>query len=184
MVRSIRRLLTAPRRFARDRSGIAAVEFAMILPILLVMYLGAIELGDAMTIKRKVTRVTSTLNDLITQTETITDADMTNILDAAASIITPYATTTLSIRVTAVETDHNGVGRVQWSDARNTNAYTKNQVVSLPSSLSTANNYLVMSEVSYAYTPIIGRFIASTLDLEDRFYLKPRTSAEIDRTTN
>ncbi len=61
------------RRFAGDRKGVSAVEFALILPLMLALYFGGIELGDALTIKRKVTRVTSSLSDLVTQSTTISD---------------------------------------------------------------------------------------------------------------
>ena len=72
-------------RFAADRSGVSAIEFAFILPLMLALYLGGIELGDAYSVKRKVTRVTSSLSDLVTQSKAISDADIAAITIGASS---------------------------------------------------------------------------------------------------
>ena len=109
-----RRLCLVPKRLARrfgdDQSGLAALEFALILPIMVALYLGGVEIGDALTIKRKVTSVTSSLSDLVTQAKVIDDKDMNNIFDAAASIITPYDENKLRIKVSGVAIDFEGQG--------------------------------------------------------------------------
>jgi Flp pilus assembly protein TadG len=51
----------------RDRSGIAATEFAVIVPIMLVMFFGVVEFSSAVAVDRKVTLVSRTLSDLTAQ---------------------------------------------------------------------------------------------------------------------
>lgn len=172
------------RRFAQSRSGLSAVEFALILPVMVGLFFGGTELSDGLTISRKVTHITSSLSDLITQSKTITDADMANILDAAASVITPYSNSLLKIKVTQVKIDANSVATVSWSDAQNDTALTPGSPISIPAALRTPSSYLITAEVHYAYTPTVGYILTGTYDLTDKFYLRPRLSDSITRTAS
>jgi Flp pilus assembly protein TadG len=171
------------RRLAADQRGLSAVEFALILPIMLALYFGAVELGEALTIDRKVNLVTSTLADLVTQSKEITDTDMANIFNAATSIMTPYATTTLRMKITGVNIDANSKATVSWSYAQNDTALASGSAVTLPGALLQANTFLVVSEVHYPYTPAIGYIMTGTYDLTDTLYLSPRVSAKICQNT-
>jgi Flp pilus assembly protein TadG len=108
---------------------------------------------------------------------------MTNILDAASSVMTPYATgSLLQIRISQIKIDATGKATVNWSDARNMTALTKGSTVTgLPSAVVIANTYLVTAEVHYAYTPTIGYVMTGSFDLKDQFYLRPRLSDCISR---
>ena len=169
------------RRLVGDRSGVSAVEFALLLPLMLALYFGTVEIGDALTIDRKVTHVTSSLADLVTQSRTISDADMGNILDATASIMTPYDDNLLRIKVSGVSIDADGVATVQWSDARNDTAYAVNTVITLPQQVNQPNTFIVTAEVHYTYTPTIGYLITGAFDMEDHFFLRPRLAETINR---
>ncbi len=169
------------RRLLKDRSAISAVEFALLLPLMLTLYIGGIQLSDALTISRKVTHVTSSLGDLVTQSKSITNADMTNILDAASSVMAPYSSTPLEIKVSGISIDSNGKATVAWSDARNATALTVGSTVTLPGAVDQPNSFLVTAEVHYPYTPSIGYVLTGSFDLHDQFYLRPRLSDTITR---
>ena len=173
-------------RFGRDRRGVSAVEFALILPLMVTLYLGGNELGHGLTIARKVTHVGSTLADLVTQSKNITNTDMTNILNAAASVMTPYPIASLlKIKVSGITIDSTGKAKVTWSDALNDTALTVGSVVtSLPAAVKTANTFIVTTEVHYAYTPSIGYVMSGTFDLKDQFYLRPRLSDTVTRSAS
>jgi Flp pilus assembly protein TadG len=171
-------------RLGRDRRAVSAVEFALILPLMLAIYLGGNELSHALTIARKVTHVTSSLGDLVTQSKKITNVDMTNILNAAASVMTPYPSgTLLKIKVSGIAIDANSVAKVAWSDALNDTPLTVNAVVTnLPAAVKTPSTFIVTAEVHYSYTPVIGYVMTGTFDLKDQFYLRPRLSDTITRS--
>ena len=75
---------SASSRFAQDRRGVSAVEFAMLLPLMLTLYLGTVEISQGVGIDRKVTLTTRTVADLASQVSSINNADMTNMLNAVA----------------------------------------------------------------------------------------------------
>ena len=47
----------ASRRFVGDRSGSSVVEFALLLPLMMTMYFGSIQVTDAISADRQVTLV-------------------------------------------------------------------------------------------------------------------------------
>ena len=77
-------------RLARDVRAISAVEFAMILPIMVTLFLGGTELSQAISVKRKSVLVNRTIADLVAQDSQITNAEMTGIFNASAAVIQPY----------------------------------------------------------------------------------------------
>ncbi len=83
-----------PRVWSTIRSGIAATEFAVIVPIMLVMFFGTVEISSGVAVDRKVTLVARTLSDLTSQSsESVSDTDMTNLFAKLTqhAIMTPYS---------------------------------------------------------------------------------------------
>ncbi len=180
----LRALVLADRAIAlkRDVRALAATEFALIVPIMVLLYIGGVEVTRAMTANRKVAHLTSTIGDLVSQTRDISDTEMANIFEAAEAIMVPYETgDRLQILLSFVRLDANMVARVVWSDAVNRNALAVNTVVTVPDALKQANTYLVMSEIDYLYDPILRYFFSGPFTLEDERFLRPRLSDTITR---
>ena len=116
--------LQALGRFAGDRRGVSAVEFALLAPLMISLYLGSVEVSDGVIADRKVTLTAAALANLTAQVATISTSDMTNILDASSAIIAPYSAGNLKMTVTCVNIDANKKATVKWSVTRNgANAY-------------------------------------------------------------
>jgi Flp pilus assembly protein TadG len=170
------------RRLARDERGISAVEFAMLLPLMVTLYLGGVEVSQAVAVDRKVTLVSRTLGDLVAQATNVTTSDMTNIMAASAAIVVPYSDSKLKITVSSVKIDSAGVAKIAWSDTKNGTARTVGTTVTLPTALNMANSTLIWAEAQYAYTPAIGYVITGTMNLKDQIYMRPRLSDCVTRT--
>src|SRR4051812_6496823 len=168
-------------KFAQDRRGVSAVEFAMLLPLMITLYLGSVEISQGIGIDRKVTLTTRTVADLASQVSSINNADMTNMLNASAAVIAPYDTSKLKVTVSAVTIDSSGVAKVAWSDTLNGTKRAVGATVTLPAALNVANTTLIWSEVAYSYTPAIGYVITGTLNLSDQIYMRPRLSDTVTR---
>ena len=169
--------------FYRDRKGVSAVEFATVLPFMLIAYLGSVEVGNGINAKVRVAQTTRTVADLATQYFTIKNADMTGILSASSAVMAPFSTSSLVITLSEVTTDASGNATITWSDSLNGSPRAVGQPVTLPSGLQTPNISLIWSEVKYAYTPNLGYVMTGTYDLTDKFYLNPRLSAKVCQNT-
>ncbi len=169
---------------ARDERGVSAVEFAMLLPLMVSLYLGAVELSQGIGADRKVTLTARTVADLVSQVTSINNADMTNSLNAASSVIAPFSTAQLKVVVSSIAIDAQGKATIAWSDTLNGTARAKGSTVTLPSALAIPSSSLIWSEVSYTYKPVIGHVVTGTLNLKDQIYMRPRMSDSVARTTS
>jgi Flp pilus assembly protein TadG len=162
-------------RFARDRRGVSAVEFALLAPLMIGLYLGCAEVSDGVGADRKVSLVAAALANLPAQVTTISAGEMTNILDASSAIIKPYSASKLKMTVSCINIDATRNATVKWSVTRN--GTSPSGSITIPTALALPNSQLIFSQVSYDYTPTVGYTITGTLTLSDKMYMSPRISA-------
>ncbi len=166
--------------FASHESGAAAVEFALILPVMLVIFVGVTQVGEAVSISHKVTVTARTITDLVTREPSpLAVSKLNTDLQAAAQVMAPYPSSALIVTVSEISTDANAKATVDWSGSwpNNANALTTGSAFTLPKSLSGANITVVYGQVSYGYTPLLGNKIIGPIALSDSIYLYPRTGA-------
>lgn len=175
----ISRLQRGLRNLARDTRGVSAIEFALILPLMITMYIGAVEFSDALTVKRRVTAVASATADLTAQADEVSASDVNDIFTAATSILTPYSTTPISIVLTSVVADANNNTTVEWSCALQGAPKSQGAAFELPAGLTQPFSSIVVAEVSYNYSPPLGKLIVGNINMSETFYLRPRVSLKV-----
>ena len=197
-------LLFRVRKFSTDAHAVAATEFAIIVPFMLVLLVGGVELSDGMAINVKVSATAHSVADMVTQNTSLSTAQMQNILTGATTIIAPYPVNNsqLLVTVSEVSSDANGNMTLQWSQSYDGTTFGPGRpsigsstsppypALSVPTSLNgTAGNpnnpnsqndqvSFIVSEVSYAYTPNLGYTISGTVNLADSDWLFPRCSTD------
>lgn len=176
-------ILLAIRRLARNNRGISAVEFALLVPIMITLFIGGSEVTQGITIKRKTTIATRTIADLVAQSSTLSDSDMTAIFAATAAVIAPYPAGNLKLVVSNIQIDANNNASVVWSSGYNGGtARAAGSTVTLPTGLNAfPKTSLIWAEAEYEYTPTIGYVISGSVDLKDKLYLRPRLVNCIER---
>lgn len=167
-------------RFWRDRRGVSALEFALVAPVLILLYLGLAELSQGMSAKRRVTHAASVLGDLTAQTDKVTMAELDDILNGASTVILPFSATGLKLRITSVTADANGVPKADWSRPKGgMTAYGTGQQVPLPAGLLSAGESLVVSEASYTYSSPVASVLPKPLTFNEKFYLRSRKGSKV-----
>jgi Flp pilus assembly protein TadG len=173
---SVTRLM---RRFARDGRGAAAIEFAIILPVMAGVAFATSEICNAISLERKLTVTSRAISDIVAQSLAVSDADMLNVLKAGKVMLQPFPETTLKLRVTAVNIDNSGKATVAWSDASAGDPRGTNTAVTLPTALLIPNTQIIWGEVAYNYTPlpsIIKPLWPFTYE-QNQFFARPRDSS-------
>ncbi len=192
------RQFKAPRfkRLAGDEQGAAAVEFALILPLLLLLFLGTIEASSLITVDRRVNVVSGTVGDLVARTDPTVPLDVALLSDyfqASEGIIFPYEPGELQQVVTIIEVDDEGTATVDWScgynggvalDAddpytppANVESYWESmKAIAQPPA---GSGYVVASESQYSYLPLLGLVFTEELNLHRTSYYLPRYQAAI-----
>lgn len=171
-------------RFAHDRRAVAAVEFALIMPFMLMLYMGSIELSQLISVDRKVASVASTVGDLVARSNgEITAGQVDDYFDASRLIMTPYPAGGLKQLVTLVSIDAGGDTSVEWSRPFNgATAKTNGASYPLPSEITdiAADSYVVVSEAQLQYEPWGGYFFNSSFNLYKQYFHVPRFGEEIE----
>lgn len=166
----------------RDRRGVAAVEFALIAPVMVLLYLGGTELTRVLSVDRKVSMAARVASDLVArQTNSVmTAAELNTALDGASAMLAPFATGPLGLVVSSVVIDDKGKATVSWSVSRNGKALTKGSAVTLPAGIAVNSSSLIVAEASYAYPALFDLVIkGGTLDLSESSYMRPRNLSRV-----
>ncbi len=191
--RSVRAI---PGALAKDRRGVAAVEFAFIAPILLVLYFVTMEVSQGIETNKKVGRAASMVADLITQQQDIGVSEVDAIMQIGESTLQPYNRTKPSIFVTGIQISNDATPKatVAWS-RKLVNGATSKDVpagtsATVPAQLKIAGTFLVEVKAQLDYRPVIawtadakqklGLLSAfDNINMSERYYLRPRMSDSI-----
>ncbi|UDL92803.1 pilus assembly protein [Mesorhizobium sp. PAMC28654] len=192
----IARIWTKAARFRADRRGVAAIEFAFIVPVLLIMYFTTMEASQAIEASKKVSRIGSMVADLVTQQQTIVKADIDAIMQIGTSTLQPYNRSVPDIIITAIQVTTDATPRVLvvWSrrvvGGVNGVDAAPNTPTTVPASLKIAGTFLIRVQSNLAYKPIItwsaggeqrlGLTSAfDSITMGETYYLRPRRSQTI-----
>jgi Flp pilus assembly protein TadG len=165
-----------------DTRGVAATEFAIVVPFMLVLLVGGVELGNGMAIGVKVSMTAHTIADLVSRNACVTDSAVSTMLGASSATIAPYSAASATFTVSEVSTDAQGRATVTWSKSLNGSPRATGTPMTLPTSLGTpspANISLILGEVTYQYTPNLGYTISGTVPISESYYLFPRVSSVV-----
>ena len=185
-----RRLLIKLKLLRDDNSGIAALEFAIIAPILILLFLGTLEVSLAVSVDRKVSRISSSIADLITRhkTGTILRSELDEFVKIADRIMFPY-NDQVAVSIVAVKVI-NGTPEVQWRyTAGGGTAPAAGQPFPIPNSIQTDGSFLVSAHVKTDHAPAFqfvnyenGRltFDGASIELQEQMFLRPRAINEFD----
>lgn len=177
-----------PAKFTADRSGVAAVEFALILPFLLVLLIGMAETTSALNQDRKVSQIASSVADLVAQSESISTSEAADIMLAASAIMSPYESSRLSVTIASVSFDGNGNAEVDWSvdeDGGTPWAAGSEPPIEIPDTVAKAGTSIVVGQSSYTYIPMFADLAqnlfprAASIPMGDVYFLRPRLSTSV-----
>jgi Flp pilus assembly protein TadG len=141
-------LMSRIRRLWSDRSGVGAVEFALIAPLLLMIYITVFELTIGLSISKRVTRASGTIADLVTQEESITKATLGTMVNVAQSIFVPYGVPTTNIKITGIQvTGTTPTVKWSWNEAGG-KPYSTGSTIDIPANMKVADAFIVHAEVS------------------------------------
>lgn len=172
-----------PARFRKDESGVALVEFALILPVLLLALLGSVDLTRAMMADRKLSSMSSSVGDLVAREENMREVTMDQIFDAVAPLMTPFNADLADIRVTSLRVEENGGerrARVRWSRGQNMSNLAEDAIVDVPDELLQNTLGLIFVEGAYDYQPLFGLVISEPIRFREELFFVPRVSAVVE----
>ena len=185
---SINSLINCITTFKADCKGTSAIEFALMVPVMIFIYYGTIELSKFYIEKNQVETISETVADLVTQGKSITTDQLEDIFKISTKTLDAAMEAKLNIAVTAVRTlpDENGQpeSKVTWSESK-TGQNTKSEgstYSDLPEDLAQNYETIIVTELFYQHRSILEFFLKGDKSFDRRFLNKPRYSSDIPCT--
>ena len=179
------------RQFQAANSGAAAVEFALILPIMLMVYIGTTEASALIMMDRKIQSVAGAVGDLVARSDgTISKTTLTDYFAAASGIMNPYDSDQVKQVVTEVYVDSSGNAKVIWSRQYSGAGYAVgtdhavNSAYPLPDAFIAISKgkYVIAADAQYSYKPLYGIVFDKAVNLNRENYFIPRFEGSITLT--
>jgi Flp pilus assembly protein TadG len=176
-----------PKRFIKSDSGVAAIEFVFVLPFLMFLYFGMIDLTGLISNNRKVTQAADAVSNLVTQNRTtVIKGDLNDYYKVVEMIMKPTSMSEVRVEFYGFRPTGASVNQI-WT----ANNGSGPGCGALPTSaallpLTTAGNDLVVGRVCMLYTPAIGTFLGTKLLGKTSFLVKeeitqrPRSTPRLD----
>ena len=170
---------------ARDRSGVATIEFALIVPILLVIFFGSYETANLILAYMKLEDAAETAADLVAQAkvnDVLQSTDFTNFTNAAEQVLSPLPTSGSQLQIAyASVTYSTGSPVIDWHVEVNgasaltiNNISTSQDLANLGSETTGSTDSVVIAQLTYAYTSSFSHVLASAYTLSETAYNRPR----------
>jgi Flp pilus assembly protein TadG len=180
MAKTIRSKTT--RRFRACASGVAAIEMALVLPVMLFAYFGLVDLANGISASRRVTTAASTMADLVTQASspTTTRAELLGFFEAAASIIEPFNTSGLAVEIYGFRQTNNVVTQI-WRQTNGVACPSGAPPIDLERVRQLGNDTtdVIVARVCYTVAPIVGYVVKANINLSEQMALRPRYTSRI-----
>lgn len=196
----MQRSRTLRQQLRRDVSGTISLEFALVLPLLLLGIFGTTAAIDVLNAKRRVDMVGSQVGELTAGLPVIvTDNDLVQIARAARLVLSPYPVNDLTITLKSVRYDNTGANPcVDWSErwprtgsgtptAANWETGNTTLPADIPAGFATINGAMIVAEVRYTMTsPYAGLLngMYSNLVMTDRSLWTPEDLVFLRRVVN
>jgi len=162
----------------RDRAGTAAVEFALLLPIMTTLLFGLFEGANAVMAYMKCIAATQTVADLVTQQQSVNSTDIDNFYTAGQLVMSPFSAASLGIAVTSVTFDINtGAAAQAWQQTRNSSPMNNSTV--LAAGYGQKGESVVIVQGTFTYASWLHYVLPSTITMSQIAFSRPRLVGQI-----
>ena len=163
--------------WARGVEAIAAVEAALIFPILLVMLLGTFDAGRGLLAAQKTIRAAQVTADLVARHRSVTDTDLDEAITGGQLSMAPYDTTSYGVDMVSLEFEDDGDIVSLWCETRNSPVNTN--ITNSLGALAVPGEGIIAVTVRFDYEPTFSGFVFDTIEMQEIAYARGRLTSTV-----
>ena len=172
------------RRFARETKGLAALEFAILAPMMMLLLFGSMELIDMVLVNRRVQNVAASVSDVVARDTEVSNDEITGLWSASDVLIFPENATPMSLRITSITIISATSAQVLWSEGHGMAARAVGEsITGLPDEMMQPGSNIIMGEVEYPYSLPIGLVWDGEMTMRHTSYRRSRMVDPIPRVS-
>jgi Flp pilus assembly pilin Flp len=165
------------RRFGAARQGLAAIEFALMLPLMVLVLFGSVDVIDAFAANRRAENTAASLADVISRDTEVSDDEVDGVWAAMQLLVAPDNVSNITARITSIQVQDATTAIVVWSEGRGMSALSAGGSIALPNQMMIPGSSVILAETSLHYDPPMKILFPGAVDFEHRSY---RRSREVD----
>ncbi len=165
-------------KWMSEEDAVAAVEAAFIFPIMLTLFLGVFDLGNAILANQKTIRASQVVADLVTRNNIVNDADIAEAIEAGRLAFEPIDTASYGIDIVSIRFDEDAGSEVVWRETFNMVAP---DALAAVAALASADDGVVMVSVAYEYNPVFSGFAVGQIQMNEVAFSRGRRTSVIAR---
>ncbi|MEQ1618218.1 MAG: TadE/TadG family type IV pilus assembly protein [Terricaulis sp.] len=169
------------RRFCGARQGLAALEFAILLPMMIFLLFGAVDVIDAMGTNRRTENVAASLADVVSRDTEVSDDEVTGLWAAMAVLMVPDPAAEVRARITSIEVVSSSSARVVWSEGHGMSAFSDGASIDLPEDMMLPGTSVILAETAFTYEAPLGILFTGSMNFEHTAYRRSRLVDPIPR---
>jgi len=168
--------------FARATGGQAALEFAILLPMMVFLLFGSVDLLDMLQANRRAQNVAASVADVMARDTGVSTAELQEMWAAIDVLMFPNDSSTMKIRITSVRIESATRASVVWSAGHNGMApLGTNSTVGLHSAMMQPGTSLIMTDTEYSYRSALGFLNSGPVTMTHRAFRRSRLVDPIPR---
>ncbi len=173
-------IFSLSKRFARNDSGVAAVEAAFLFPLLLLLLCGTYDTGRALLVNQKLINSVQTVADLLAREDEVSDDELNEAIAAGRLSLMPYATASYGVDVAGIEfVGASAVPGVDWRDT--VNAEPNDNILTDAVGLGEQGEGVLGVTVTYTHTPFFSNVFTGDIEMQEVAYARGRRGLFITR---
>ncbi len=177
-------LIRKLRRFPAAKKGLAALEFAIIAPMMIFLMFGSVDLIDALGASKRSQNVASSLADVIARDTEVSNSEINGLWSAVDVLMFPDSASGMKMRITSVSIVNASTARVVWSEGHGgMSPLTVNSNVTLPAQMMTPGSSVIMAETDYSYTAPLSFLYTGLVHMNHTAYRRSRLVDPIPRVS-
>jgi Flp pilus assembly protein TadG len=159
--------------------GLAAIEAALVFPLLLTMLMGTFDIGNAIIANTKAIRASQVVADLVTRSASLTTNDIDEAVEAGRLAFQPLDTGSYGVDIASISFDAQSAASIVWRETRNMTPDP--DVLDRVDALASANNGVMVVNIEYTFVPFFAHFITGDITMQEIAFTRGRKSAVVQR---
>lgn len=173
-------ILKLLKRWKSEDRGIAGVEAAMIFPVMLLLMVGVYDLGNAILVNQKTVRASQVVADLITRNNVVSNADITEAIDAGRLAFEPLDRSSYGVDIVSIRFDEDADSEIVWRETYNMSPDA--DPLSKVTALEDADSGVVMVSVVYDFEPLFAGYVIDAFGMKEVAFARGRSTPVITKS--
>lgn len=176
MINSFKSLMV---RWKTEEKALAAIEAAMIFPVMLTMLMSIYDFGNAILANQKAIRSSQVVADLITRENTVSATDINEAIEAGRLAFEPLDHSSYGVDIVSIRFNEDADTEIVWRETENMASVPDAEAA--VAALATEDDGVVMVTVDYNYEPLFAGFIIEQFGMREVAFARGRSVPVITR---